>query len=319
MLGGDDRTLQFEQDFTRWNPLGIVVKLLHPDFTMSNKVDQSTDILSGSINDLSYWSSFTSWSGVVVAPHLKLSDKQLKVLMQMRLSGTPIYSLPNFYEILWEKFPPAFLKDTWFTFGDGFQLFSSRTSLKIKRIVDLVAASAMLLLLAPLMLVTAVAIKLESPGAIFYSQLRHGLNGQTFRVYKFRSMRQDAEKSGAVWAQKRDPRITRVGYYLRLLRIDELPQLWNILNGEMSLIGPRPERPEFDAQLAAEIPYYMLRYLIKPGLSGWAQVMYPYGASVEDSYEKLSYDFYYIKNYSIWLDLKIALKTMRIVLLGKGR
>jgi lipopolysaccharide/colanic/teichoic acid biosynthesis glycosyltransferase len=132
-------------------------------------------------------------------------------------------------------------------------------------------------------------------------------------------MRQDAEKRGAQWAQERDPRVTRVGYWLRLTRIDELPQLWNVLRGEMSLIGPRPERPEFDDQLAEAIPYYTLRYLVKPGITGWAQVMYPYGASIDDAYEKLSYDLYYIKNYSIWLDLAIVFKTVRIVFLGKGR
>jgi exopolysaccharide biosynthesis polyprenyl glycosylphosphotransferase len=174
-------------------------------------------------------------------------------------------------------------------------------------------------LLAPLMLFTALAIRLDSPGPIFYSQVRSGWNGQPFKVYKFRSMHQDAEARGAQWAQERDPRITRVGYWLRILRIDELPQIWNVLCGEMSLIGPRPERPEFDTKLKEVIPYYELRYLVKPGITGWAQVMYPYGASIPDSYDKLAYDLYYIKNYSIWLDVVIVLKTIRVVLLGKGR
>jgi lipopolysaccharide/colanic/teichoic acid biosynthesis glycosyltransferase len=169
------------------------------------------------------------------------------------------------------------------------------------------------------MLLVALAIKLDSPGPIFYSQQRTGLNGKTFKVHKFRSMYQDAEKRGVQWAQERDPRITRVGYWLRLMRIDELPQVWNVVKGEMSLIGPRPERPQFDAQLKEAIPYYDIRYLVKPGITGWAQVLYPYGASIEDAYEKLSYDLYYIKNYSIWLDIAIFFKTIRVVLLGKGR
>jgi exopolysaccharide biosynthesis polyprenyl glycosylphosphotransferase len=177
----------------------------------------------------------------------------------------------------------------------------------------------MMLLLAPIMLLAAIAIKLDSPGSVFYSQTRTGLNGETFKVYKFRSMYQDAEKRGAQWASEQDPRITRVGRWLRILRIDELPQIWNVLRGDMSLIGPRPERPEFDIKLSEAIPYYNLRYLVKPGITGWAQVMYPYGASIEDAYEKFAYDLYYIKNFSFWLDIAITLKTVRVVLLGKGR
>ncbi|MEO1184008.1 MAG: exopolysaccharide biosynthesis polyprenyl glycosylphosphotransferase, partial [Cyanobacteria bacterium J06636_27] len=177
----------------------------------------------------------------------------------------------------------------------------------------------LMLILSPLMLLVGLLIKLDSRGPIFYSQERTGLNGIPFKVHKFRSMYQDAEKRGAQWAQERDPRITRVGYWLRLMRIDELPQVWNVVKGEMSLIGPRPERPQFDAQLKEAIPYYDIRYLVKPGITGWAQVLYPYGASIEDAYEKLSYDIYYIKNYSIWLDIAIFFKTIRVVLLGKGR
>jgi exopolysaccharide biosynthesis polyprenyl glycosylphosphotransferase len=191
--------------------------------------------------------------------------------------------------------------------------------MKLKRFTDVTISGVLLVFVFPLMLLAALAIKLDTPGPIFYSQTRSGLYGKPFKVYKFRSMYQDAEKRGAQWASQRDPRITRVGYWLRVMRIDELPQIWNVLCGEMSLIGPRPERPEFDVKLKEAIPYYEVRYLVKPGITGWAQVMYPYGASIEDAYEKLSYDLYYIKNYSLWLDLAIAFKTIRIVLLGKGR
>ena len=184
----------------------------------------------------------------------------------------------------------------------------------------MILAALLLLVFSPLMLLVALAIKLDSPGSVFYTQVRTGLHGKPFGVYKFRSMYQDAEKrGGAQWAKERDPRITRVGRWLRLTRIDELPQIVNVLRGEMSLIGPRPERPEFDVKLKQKIPYYDVRYLVKPGITGWAQVMYPYGASIEDAYEKLAYDLYYIKNYSFWLDLAIALKTVRVVLFGKGR
>jgi exopolysaccharide biosynthesis polyprenyl glycosylphosphotransferase len=314
-LGEGPNTQQFEQDFSRWNPSGKLV-LLTP--APSAEWSGRSQIEIGSLNDLALLSD-RPWSGVVVAPRLELSDRQIQTLMHLRLSGIPVYRLPDLYETLWKKLPPASLQDTWLTFGDGFQLFASHTSLQIKRLVDLTTAIGLLVLLSPVILLAMVAIPLESSGGIFYSQLRHGLGGKPFRIYKFRSMRHDAETQGVQWAQKRDPRITRVGHFLRLTRIDELPQLWNVLRGDMSLIGPRPERPEFDTQLEAEIPYYALRYLVKPGITGWAQVMYPYGASVEDAYEKLSYDLYYIKNYSIWLDGAIAFRTVGIVLLGKGQ
>ncbi|MBW4506554.1 MAG: sugar transferase [Scytonematopsis contorta HA4267-MV1] len=272
----------------------------------------------GNLHDLERWAS-QPWSGVFVATNKELSDQQVQQLMPLRLKGIPVYKLPQAYESLWFKLPSDLLEDTWFTFSNGFNLLPQGFSLKLKRFVDLAFTSLLCLVLSPLMLVTALFIKLDSPGPILYSQLRTGQNNQPFRVYKFRSMYQDAEKRGAQWATQRDPRITRVGYFIRLSRLDELPQIWNVLKGEMSLIGPRPERPEFDSKLRKEIPYYDLRYLVKPGITGWAQVLYPYGASVEDAYEKLSYDLYYIKNYSLWLDIAIVLKTIRVVLLGKGR
>jgi exopolysaccharide biosynthesis polyprenyl glycosylphosphotransferase len=272
----------------------------------------------GNLNDLETWTS-QSWSGVFVATNGELSDKQVQQLMPLRLKGIPVYRLPQAYESFWFKLPAELLEDTWFTFSSGFNLLPGGFSLKLKRIVDLAFATLLFLVLSPLMLITAFLIKLDNPGPILYSQLRTGQNNQPFRVYKFRSMYQDAEERGAKWASERDPRITRVGYLIRLTRLDELPQIWNVLRGEMSLIGPRPERPEFDSQLRKEIPYYDLRYLVKPGITGWAQVLYPYGASVEDAYEKLSYDLYYIKNYSLWLDIAIVFKTIRVVLLGKGR
>jgi lipopolysaccharide/colanic/teichoic acid biosynthesis glycosyltransferase len=272
----------------------------------------------GNLHNLKRWTT-QSWSGVFVATMGELSDKQVQQLMPLRLKGIPIYRLPQAYESFWFKLPSSLLEDTWFAFSSGFNLLPGGFSLKLKRIGDMIFAALLLLFLSPLMLLVAICIKLDSHGPVLYSQLRTGLHRQPFCVYKFRSMYQDAEQRGAQWASQRDPRITRVGNLLRISRIDELPQIWNVLRGEMSLIGPRPERPEFDSQLEKEIPYYELRYLVRPGITGWAQVLYPYGASVEDAYEKLSYDLYYIKNYSLWLDIAIVFKTIRVVLLGKGR
>lgn len=316
VLGSDEITVKFTQDFHTSNPLGRLVVLTESE--TKNQFTPNNLNVVGSILDLKSWIS-QSWSGVLVGNKVKLSNTEVQQLMEARLQGTPVYKLPDFYENLWYKLPSSLLQDTWFTFSTGFDLIPGRVSSKLKRVVDIIAAVLMVVLLSPLMLLAALLIKLDSPGPVFYSQVRTGLKGKPFKVHKFRSMYQDAEKRGVQWAQKRDPRITRIGYWLRAMRIDELPQIWNVLKGEMSLIGPRPERPEFDAKLKQEIPYYDLRYLVKPGITGWAQVLYPYGASVEDAYEKLSYDIYYIKNYSLLLDIAIAFKTVRVVLLGKGR
>ncbi len=261
----------------------------------------------------------TTCSGVLVDPHLQLSDTLLKELMMLRLGGTRVYSLSVFFEHFWTKVPPVTLEDNWFAFTEGFILLHHQIYPRMKRLSDIVMAGLLLILVSPLMLLTAIAIRLNSPGPIFYTQIRTGLNQRPFQVMKFRSMYQDAEARGAQWATEHDPRITVVGRFIRATRIDELPQLVNVLLGSMSMMGPRPERPEFDRQLEQHIPYYNIRYLVRPGITGWAQVMYPYGASIEDAYEKFSYDLYYLKNYSLLLDLRIILKTIRIVLFGKGR
>ncbi len=187
-----------------------------------------------------------------------------------------------------------------------------------KRLLDITLSLTMILVLFPLLLVVAVLIKIDSPGTVFYRQRRVGVNGRLFDVIKFRSMVNDAEKDGAKWAQKNDTRITRLGKFLRRSRIDEIPQAINVLKGEMSFVGPRPERPEFVQLLGDEIPHYNDRHKVKPGITGWAQVEYEYGASVDDAREKLTYDLYYIKNFSIILDIIIILKTVRVTLFGVG-
>lgn len=322
ILGAGDNTIKFVETFLQKNPFGKLVILVEDKKKGIGK--QTIPLLEdnrlhiNNLSELHLWSK-QPWSGVIVGSEIRLSDDLVKNVMEVRLQGSPVYRLPEFCEASWYKLPSSFLQDTWFAFSQGFNLVNSPLQLKLKKFVDKLTAGILLLLLSPLMLLVALLIKLDSPGPVFYSQSRTGINCQPFKVHKFRSMYQDAEKRGAQWASERDPRITRVGYWIRILRIDELPQIWNVLKGEMSLIGPRPERPEFDVKLKKEIPYYDVRYLVKPGITGWAQVMYPYGASVEDAYEKLSYDLYYIKNYSLLLDIAIFFKTIRVVLLGKGR
>ncbi|MEN9871735.1 MAG: hypothetical protein RLZZ171_2727 [Cyanobacteriota bacterium] len=260
------------------------------------------------------------WSGILIdGAERSLSQQMVRDLMDMRLQGVYVYSIADFCEQFWQKIPPAYVQDDWFAFTSGFNILHNRIKAKLKQLIDIVVAAVMIIVSLPITLPTAIAIKLSSPGPIFYSQVRTGLNGKKFRVYKFRSMCQNAESKGVQWAKEKDPRITKIGSFIRLTRIDELPQLWNVFKGEMSLVGPRPERPEFDLQLREQIPYYDVRYLVKPGITGWAQVCYPYGASVEDAYQKVAYDLYYIKNYSLLMDLAIAFKTLRVVVLGKGR
>lgn len=278
-----------------------------------------SNFTTDTLDNFEFWSR-QIWSGVLINSRSRdLAHIPVRDIMNMRLRGTYVYSFADFYEQFWQKIPPSCIEDDWFAFSSGFGILHNRFNVKLKQILDYLFALGLLVLTTPIILLCALAIKLDSSGSIFYSQTRTGLNGQNFKVYKFRSMYTNAERSGVQWAQAKDSRITRVGNLLRITRLDELPQLWNVLKGEMSLIGPRPERPEFDVQLRQSIPYYDLRYLVKPGITGWAQVSYSYGASVEDSYQKMAYDLYYIKNYSLALDAAIVLKTIRVVFLGKGR
>lgn len=287
----------------------------------ASEAQAQTSNQASQVQDLAAFSTWIQqpWTGVIIGSNVGFSEEQRQQLMQARLAGKPIYNLAAFCEQFWQKVPSEFLSEDWFTFESGFALVHKPWMTRCKRWFEVFAVALLFIAVLPLMGLAAIAIRLDSPGPIFYSQLRSGLHGKPFRVYKFRSMYQDAETRGAQWASERDPRITRVGHWLRILRIDELPQLWNVLKGEMSLIGPRPERPEFDQELAQKIPHYTVRYTVKPGITGWAQVMYPYGASVDDAREKLAYDLYYIKNYSLGLDLLIAFKTVYVVIFGKGR
>ncbi|MGE0444752.1 MAG: TIGR03013 family XrtA/PEP-CTERM system glycosyltransferase [Vicinamibacterales bacterium] len=238
-------------------------------------------------------------------------------LLQAKLSGIHVEDATTTYERLTGKILIDDLKPSWLIFSDGFVI--SRWTRFMKRAFDLVLASTGFVLAAPLTLLTALAVYLDSDGPVLYCQERVGENGRTFMLYKFRSMRADAEQGGTpIWARDGDNRVTRVGRFIRMTRLDELPQLWNVLRGDMSFVGPRPERPFFVEQLAREIPFYQQRHAVKPGVTGWAQVKYQYGSSVEDAMEKLRYDLYYIKHLSIALDLSIVFDTVKVILFGKG-
>jgi sugar transferase (PEP-CTERM system associated) len=254
---------------------------------------------------------------VVALTERRSGSMPLRQLLDCKVAGVKVHDLNTHFEKTLGQIRIDYLNASWLIFGDGFNQGLWRTG--VKRVFDLFCATILLVLSLPVMLVTAVLIKLESPGPVLYRQERTGLHGRSFSIAKFRSMRNDAEKDGKpVWAAANDARVTRVGAVIRRLRIDELPQLFNVLLGEMSLVGPRPERPYFVDQLTQEIPFYALRHSVKPGVTGWAQVRYPYGATVEDSQEKLQFDLYYVKNHTLFLDLLVLMETVGVVLTGKG-
>jgi sugar transferase (PEP-CTERM system associated) len=238
-------------------------------------------------------------------------------LLACRIRGIPVLDLAGFFERAKGEVPTESLKASWLVYGHGFVQGSVRTA--TKRAFDLVASALLLVVASPLMLLTAIAVRLESPGPIIYRQERVGLGGRSFMCLKFRSMRNDAENDGvARWATKNDARVTRVGSFIRKCRIDELPQLISVLRGEMSLVGPRPERPSFVSQLQEQIPFYDIRHSVKPGVTGWAQVRYSYGATVEDARRKHQFDLYYVKNNSLFLDLLVLVETVSVVLFREG-
>ncbi len=237
-------------------------------------------------------------------------------LLRCRIQGRRVYDASGFAERVLRRIPVAHLRASELVFSDELRLSAGRRF--AKRALDVTVAGLMLFFGWVPMLLIALAVKLDSKGPVFYRQERVGKDGKSFMLWKFRSMRTDAEKHGAVWARDNDDRVTRVGRFIRKTRLDELPQLFNVLAGEMSLVGPRPERPVFVEDLKRQIPFYGLRDALKPGLTGWAQIRYPYGASVEDARNKLEFDLYYIKNGSLFLDLACLFHTVRHVLMRKG-
>ncbi len=294
-----------------------IIGYLDDDPAAADSIPPGHELL-GKIADLSAIVEETRPDVVVVVQQDRRGRFPVNPLLECRLRGIAVEDWPTFYEKATGKILVTELRPSWLIFSDGF-VKTARTEI-IKRLFDVTLASVGLILAAPLMVLAAIAIKVESAGPVLYRQPRSGQNGCVFILNKFRSMRRDAEEgTGPVWAQQRDPRVTRVGALLRRTRLDELPQLFNVLLGHMSFIGPRPERPEFVHALQKEIPYYMKRLSMKPGITGWAQVKYGYGANVDDALEKLQYDLYYIKNLSLFLDLLILLNTVQVVLFARGR
>jgi sugar transferase (PEP-CTERM system associated) len=257
-------------------------------------------------------------SEVVLALEERRNALPLADLLRIKTTGVHVNDISSFLERETGRVDLDSLNPSWLIFSDGFSA-GRRISAAGKRLFDLFVSAAILVLFGPLILLTALLVKLESRGPAFFRQRRVGLYGQHFDILKLRSMREDAEVGGkAVWAQKDDPRVTRVGAVIRKLRIDELPQAWTVLTGRMSFVGPRPERPQFVDDLETRLPFYAERHVVKPGITGWAQINFPYGASVEDARQKLEYDLYYAKNYTPFLDLLILLQTVRVVLWPEG-
>lgn len=254
---------------------------------------------------------------VVALAERRGGSMPLRELLDCKLQGVRVVDMATHFEKTLGQIRLDAVSAGWLIFGDGFSQGLVRTI--VKRLFDLVCATALIILASPIILLTGIFILLESGGPILYLQERVGLNGRLFNVVKFRSMRTDAEQDGQPrWASAKDDRVTGVGRIIRKLRIDELPQLFSVLNGDMSLVGPRPERPYFVDKLTHEIPYFAVRQSVKPGVTGWAQVRYHYGASVEDAAEKLQYDLYYVKNHTLFLDLVILFETVSVVLAAKG-
>jgi exopolysaccharide biosynthesis polyprenyl glycosylphosphotransferase len=258
-------------------------------------------------------------STLILAITREVDGNLLQILMDCLELGVEIVPMPVLYEQLTGRVPIEHVGENWYVAMPVSHPLTRPFNRAIKRAMDIALASIGLLVMAPLFPFIALAIYLDSPGPIFYTQERVGQGGRIFRIYKFRSMVPKAERGKAVWAQVDDPRVTRVGRFLRRTHLDEFPQLWNVLRGEMSVVGPRPERPEFVAELAREIPFYRVRHAIKPGMAGWALVRHGYVASKEEAMIRLQYDLYYIKHWSPWLDLVILLKTVMDTLAGRGR
>jgi exopolysaccharide biosynthesis polyprenyl glycosylphosphotransferase len=258
-------------------------------------------------------------AGIIFDSKLRQNSVVMDSLRKIAMGNITVISLTEYYEHFLLRLPVDSLENDWLGRSMGYNLLHDRVGIRLKRVVDLVFACLVFVITLPLMLIITLVIRMTSPGPAIFRQQRVGLHGKVFTLYKFRSMVHDAEKQGAQWSEVDDPRVTPFGKFLRASRLDELPQLWNLILGNMSLIGPRPERPEFVNDLKQQIPFYEMRELVSPGVTGWAQVMYSYGSSVEDARRKLEYDLYYINNHSIRLDISIIFKTLLVVITGVGR
>ena len=285
--------------------------------TPADQIDVDKKKIIGKTDDIIEICKQYKVYAIILALTERRGNLTINKLISCKLIGVRIIDYPNFYEAMTGKIPVESINPSWLVHSSGFLV--TPFIRVMKRILDIIFSSLLLLITMPFFPLIVFLTKYESPGPIFYLQQRVGENGKNFTIYKFRTMKIDAEhETGAAWAMESDPRISKFGHLLRIIRIDELPQLINVFNGKMSFIGPRPERPEFVEQICKATPYYMERHAVKPGITGWAQVMYPYGASLGDSVEKLRYDLYYINNLSLFLELLIVFKTIKVILFRKG-
>ena len=321
LLGSDELAKKIEQEITQKKDSGYTISVkVREDDACNGKGESCSKytILKKGFDGLCEMAKEMEITKVVVAIKEKRGALPTKELLNCRVDGIEIIEGNSFYEMLTGKLDVSQINPSWLIFSDGFRKSFLRKF--IKRAEDLAFSLILLIVTSPIFILTALFIKIDSKGPVVFSQERIGENRKVYKVHKFRSMIQDAEKhSGPVWAEDNDPRVTRVGKIMRKLRIDELPQLWDVFKGQMSFVGPRPERDFFVKQLEAKIPYYGERFSVKPGVTGWAQVSYGYGASEEDAVEKLNYDLFYIKNMSTVMDFVIVIRTIKTVLFGKGR
>jgi sugar transferase (PEP-CTERM system associated) len=320
LLGSGDLINRIRQEINARKDCGYKVAAEIPETVEGSERDHPVEVLLSCMNKfegLCELASSFNVKKIVVSFLEKRCVLPTQELLRCRVEGIEIVEANSFYEMLTGKLLVEFINPSWLIFSRGFH--KSHLRRMVKRSTDLILGIILLFTSSPIFILAAAAIRLDTPGPVFFSQRRVGERRRIYRMHKFRSMVQDAEKlSGPVWAQADDPRVTRMGKVLRRLRIDELPQLWNVLKGEMSFVGPRPERPMFVEELEKLVPYYRERFAVKPGITGWAQVNYGYGASVRDAVEKLNYDLFYIKNMSILMDVLVILRTVKILLFGYG-
>jgi sugar transferase (PEP-CTERM system associated) len=316
VLGTGPEAQTVETSLAVANPPGLELAGFYPLEKVSARSIASSRIVSNHLS-LEETVSHLGIDEIIVAVREQRGGVlPLRVLLECRLSGVQVTNLPRFFERVHQRVPIDSLKASWLIYGNGFRQTWLRAF--VKRAFDIAVAVALLSFALPLMVVFACLISLDGGAPIIYRQERVGYRGRKFTLLKFRSMTKDAEKNGESWASVNDVRVTAIGRFMRRTRIDELPQLINVLRGEMSFVGPRPERPTFVAMLTEQIPFYAVRHSVKPGLTGWAQVRYTYGGNVEESVKKLEYDLYYVKNHTLLLDMLILFKTVRVVLLGEG-
>jgi sugar transferase (PEP-CTERM system associated) len=320
LLGSADLVRDIKQEISSRKDCGYTITAEIPESSREkdqNKSDNPTVFCGQKYEGLSEQARLRGIEKIVVAIKEKRNNFPAHELLKCRVAGIEVIEGNSFYEMLTGKLVVNAINPAWLIFSEGFR--KSLTRRFLKRSVDLILSVIGLIIFSPLMGLIAILIKLDSRGPVIFSQERVGQNRKPYQIHKFRSMISDAEKeSGPVWAEDDDYRITRVGKIIRKWRFDEIPQLWNVLKGNMSFVGPRPEREHFVIELEELIPYYRERHTVKPGITGWAQVSYGYGASIEDAIEKLNYDLFYIKNLSFFMDLMIVLRTIKIVIFRKG-